>query len=369
MNTNNVWEIAEAWLAGKLTKEECASVKSKIDTDPAFAGEFNECLNLINSLENSGSNKRFRAMLGGIQAEQDKQGIIKKSRTMALPANFWRTAAVAAGVALITSFTTYSLFISSANKNASQYNTISREVEHLKIVQKKQQEQQNAIIDSIKKKNIHAAPPSEVRYTGTGFALTNDGYFVTAYHVINDGKGDCDSVYIQSNDGIYYKASLVNFNSKTDLAILKVEKKNFRFAKAEVPYTFSSAKSTLGSGIFTLGYPKNDIVYSEGYVSARNGYDGNEQQYTLSLPAVHGQSGSPVVDSKGNLLGMLTAVSGVNEANTYAVGTGALIELLHTLRNENSLHLPKFNKLSRLGREAQIALMEDYTFSVKVYKR
>ncbi|MBC7554054.1 MAG: trypsin-like peptidase domain-containing protein, partial [Taibaiella sp.] len=325
MNNNNVMEIAEAWLAGTLPPAEKAAVKSRMDADPAFAIEFNESLNLISSLESFGKSKKFRGTLTDIQQQQQsKKGLWDKIRTIELPSYFWRTAAVAAGVALLTSVVNYSFFVNTASRNASQYNTISREVEHIKVVQKKQQEQQNAIIDSIKKKNLNLAPPSEVRYTGTGFALTNDGYFVTAYHVINDGHGDCDSVYIQSNDGIYYKASLVNFNSKTDLAILKVEKKNFRFAKAEVPYTFATAKTGLGSGIYTLGYPKNDIVYSEGYVSARNGYDGNERQYTLELPAGHGQSGSPVLDSKGNVMGMLTAISGVNEANTYAVSSGAL---------------------------------------------
>lgn len=367
---NNIWELAEAWIAGTLPEEERVAVQIMLETDNVFAAEFNESVDLLQSLNNKRKQVRFRSMLGDIHEHGKKRTLLQRIRTIELPANLWKISAMAAGVALLASFVTNSLFVNSVNKrNTSQYNTISREVEHLKNVQKRQQEQQKAIIDSINKKTIHLAPPSEVRYTGTGFALSNDGYFVTAYHVINDGKGDCDSVYIQSNDGIYYKATLINYSKQTDLAILKVEKKNFRFAKGEVPYTLSSSKTNLGSAIFTLGYPHNEIVYSEGYISARNGYNGNERQYTLELPAGHGQSGSPVIDARGNLVGVLTAIGTPQESNTYAVSSQALLDLIHTLPDEKSLHLNKTSKLNRQSREEQIQTMENYTFSVKVYKK
>lgn len=360
MNTNNIWEIAESYLDGTLSPAEVAEVNTRLKTDTVFATEFNEQLNLIHSLSNSGTYKRFRTTLGDVHQKQ-----FANKKTIQLPAHFWRTAAVAAGVALITSISTYTLFVTAANKNASQYSTISREVEHIKTVQKKQQEQQNAIIDSIKKKNAALRPTSEVRYTGTGFALTNDGYFATAYHVINYGK--FDSVYILCNDDKYYKAVLVNYNPKTDLALLKVEKANFKFGKNEVPYTVCAGKSTIAARIFTVGYPKDDMVYSEGYISAKNGFNGNTEQCTLSLPAGHGQSGSPVIDANGNVMGVLTAISGPEEANTYAANTEALLDLLQPIRS--NMRLSKKNRLSKLSRELQIAQLEDYTFSVKVYKK
>lgn len=366
---NNIWELAEAWLAGTLSAEEMEAVKGMLETDNVFAAEFNESVNLLESLGNKRRQVQFRGMLSDIHEHSKKKTLAQRIRSIELPANIWKISAMAAGVALLASLVTNSLFVNQVDKKAAnQYNTISREVEHLKNVQKKQQEQQKAIIDSINK-NIHHAPPSEVRYTGTGFALTNDGYFVTAYHVINDGKGDCDSVYIQSNDGVYYKATLINYNKNTDLAILKVQRKNFRFAKAEVPYSLAEGKVSLGAPIYTLGYPKNDIVYSEGYISSRNGFDGNERQYTLELPAGHGQSGSPVIDARGNLVGVLTAIGNPQESNTYAVSSQALLDLIHTLPDAKSLHLNKSSKLNRHSREEQIGTMENYTFSVKVYKK
>ena len=209
-------------------------------------------------------------------------------------------------------------------------------------------------------------PPAPVRYTGTGFALTNDGYFVTSYHVT---KG-ADSVYIQDHNGEYFKASKYAFDENADLVIMKVEKKNFRFGKGEIPYSFASGKSGLGTHIYTVGYPNDFAVYSEGYVSAKNGFEGNDQQYTLELPAGHGQSGSPVLDEKGNVLGVLTAISSEEEENTYAVSSKTLIDILHKeLPDDNTIRLPKSNKMGRMSSEERAKKMELYTFSVKVYKK
>lgn len=367
MNYNNIWETAEAYHKGTLSPAEKAAIDAKITTDPIFADEFQESLDLIASLVNTGKHLRFKETLKDIHQKQFKK---RKSITIQLPPNFFRTAAIAAGVALIFSLINYLSLVNSNGKRNEEYSTISREVEHIKKDVQKQKEQQEAILDSINKKDIIIAPPSEVRYTGTGFALTNDGYFVTAYHVLNDGSGDCDSVYIQSSEGQYYKATVVNVNKNADIAILKVSRRNFKFTPAnDLPYTFAGDKAGLGAGIFTLGYPKNDIVYSEGYISSRNGYDGNKQQYTLELPVGHGQSGSPVLDEKGNVIGILTAIGSPKQANTYAVSTKALMELVATIPNYKSIRLPKSAKLSRLNRQQQIAQMENFTFSVKVYKK
>ena len=365
MNTNNVWEIAEAYLDGSLSLAEAAALKSRRETDEVSASEFNDNINLLSSLKSSGSQKRFRAMLGDIHKEQSAAPA-KAKRIISLPAHFWRIAAVAATVALVTSFISYSIMNSTSKRNTAEYSVISNKVT---AIANDQKNLKKIVQDSLINKKSPVVPTSDVRRTGTGFALTNDGYFVTSYHVINDGNGEGDSVYIQSNDGVYYKAFVVNFSAESDLAILKVMKKNFQFTKCEVPYTFVSKKAALGSQIYTVGYPKEDIVYSEGYISARNGYEGDSRQYTMELPAGHGQSGSPVIDARGNILGILTAISSPKEANTYAVSSDALLDLVEKMPAGTKMRLPKSNKLSRLSREEQIATMENYTFSVKVYKK
>ena len=92
-------------------------------------------------------------------------------------------------------------------------------------------------------------------------------------------------------------------------------------------------------------------------------------QYTLELPVGHGQSGSPVLDDKGNVIGILTAMGGEAEANTYAVSSKALISLIHDQLEDHPVHLSKTNKLHNLSRAQQIEKMQAFTFSVKVYKK
>ena len=371
VNYNNIWEVAEAYLSGALPQEQIIEIKDRLAADTVFANEFYEITNLIRSVEGSGKQKRFRTMLRDIHEEQQAALAPKKSRLIIFTPQFWRTASVAAGVAILTSTITIWSINTSIKRHESQYNTISREVGAIKKVQAQQQAEQANLKEMVNKAAKHTPPPSDVKYSGTGFALTNDGYFVTADHVVHhDGKGDFDSVYIQTHDGQYYKATLVFADNTKDIAILKVEKKNFHFGKGELPYTFATAKASLGSRIFTIGYPKDQEVYDEGYISSRNGFNDNNMQYTLELPVGHGQSGSPMLDENGNILGILAAIGGQDEANTYAITTKALIELLHDeLPEDASIHLPKSNKLSRLNREEQIEKMENYTFSVKVYKK
>lgn len=372
---NNIWELAEAYLGGSLPQAEFVRLKNRLAGDSEFANEFYEVTDLIRSVQGNGRQKRFRSLLKDIHHAQNgvkettQVAAPQPARRIALPPNWWKTAAVAASVAALSSAITVWSLKPSMKHTDSQYNMISRQVEDLKKVQAQQQMQQNQLRDDIAKAKKPAPPPSDVKYTGTGFALTNDGYFVTAYHVIHDNSGYGDSVYIQNHDGQYYKASLVNFDAKADIAIMKIEKNGFRFGKGDLPYTIAKEKAGLGARIYTMGYPKEDVVYSEGYISSNNGFDGNALQYTLELPAGHGQSGSPVLDEKGHVLGILTAVGSQGEENTYAVSSTALMALVRNLPDDNNLHLPKANKMSRMDREDQVEKLQNYTFSVKVYKK
>src|ERR1039458_4709455 len=97
---NNIWEIAEAYLAGALTETDEKELNNRLASDKGFANEFYESTNLIRSMEGYGKQKRFRSTLHNIH---ETQVTGKKPRLIRLPAHFWRTAAVAACVALITS--------------------------------------------------------------------------------------------------------------------------------------------------------------------------------------------------------------------------------------------------------------------------
>lgn len=286
---------------------------------------------------------------------QDIAAADKKKRIISIPASYLRTAAIAASIALITSLGTFWLIQYNNKKIASQYVLLRKDLE-------KYQRSQNQLIRDIKTQQT--SPAVEARYTGTGFALTNNGYLVTNYHVIEGA----DSVYIQTNDGDYYKSSLISFNAITDIALLKIEDKKFRFGKGELPYSIQKSKSDIGSRVYAIGYPEDEMVYYEGYISSMKGYEGDSAQYRLEIPSEQGLSGAPVLNRDGNLIAVITGKKTESQATTYAVNTEALLDLLESLPKTADIRLSKGNKLTGLSREQQVKKIANYTCAVKVYK-
>lgn len=357
MYNNDIWELAEAWVDGRLHAADRQLLEERKHADPAFAAEFQEAVNMLQSLQGSGDHKRFKNALAlAQQSVKEQQPGAVMPKTISLVRNYWRTAAIAACIATLTSLTTFWVMQNNNKKIASQYSLLRRDLETYK-------RSQNRIIKDIKEQST-VTPQLEARYTGTGFAISNDGYLVTSYHVI----AGADSVYIQNRDGNYYKTHVVAFNEANDVVVLKVEDKKFKFGKQDVPYTIAKSKKKLGARVFTLGFPQDEIVYNEGYISAKNGYNGDSSQYRLDIPAGPGQSGSPVADASGNIIGIITGKESESEA-TYAVASEAIIDLLNSMPEKNKIRLNNYGKLGSLGREQQIEKMEYYTLAIKVYKK
>lgn len=358
MSTENTILItAEAYLAKSLTDVALAALELKLANDNLFAAEFEESIQLLKSLQAQSEQKKLAKNLKDIKAAI-KQEAIEAPRKISLRKHYTRTAAVAAGVALIASIGT-NFWNNKKQDNASKYSELKKVRSEIEGIKKSQ----TRIIQDLD--NKANKPALENKYSGTGFALSNDGYIVTNYHVTKDA----DSVYIQTRDGNYYKAYTVSYDESADIAILKVENKKFRFSKTgNLPYTFSTAKSGLGERIFTLGYPQDEIVYSEGYISSKNGYQGDSMQYRLELPAEPGQSGAPIIDASGSIIGIVTGKESKSLGTTYAVSTKPMLRLLQNIPQSNKVSLPKANKLTRLNRSQQIEKIQDFTCVVNVYK-
>lgn len=351
---DNIWEVAEKYIAGKLTATEFSEIKNRLSSDTVFANEFHECIGLIRSMKADAARNRFSAMLSDIHSKQTAQAT--PARTIPLKTYYWRTGAVAASIAILTSLSTFWIIQHNNKQIASQYSLLRRDLEKYK-------RSQNLIIRDIKQEQ--SKPVAQEKYTGTGFAVSNDGYLVTNNHVIEGA----DSIYIQNKEGKYYKATVIQTEPGTDIALLKVDNKSFRFGKGEVPYSFATSKRKLGAKIYSLGFPQDDIVYNEGYISSKNGYEGDPMQYQLELPANPGQSGAPVIDASGNVIGIITGKESETEGKTYAVSSKAVLSLLSALPKDVNVRLPKSNKLGHLSLEQQIEKLEFYTCSVRVYKK
>ncbi|MBN2651788.1 MAG: serine protease [Spirochaetales bacterium] len=134
---------------------------------------------------------------------------------------------------------------------------------------------------------------------GSGFFVSEDGYLLTAAHVL----GGFDSVNVEYGDGLVLKANLVKVNYLLDVALLKVSGKNFPYIEiASKPYS-------VGDDVYSIGAPLLDMLYhtvSRGIVSGVRNID--DVRIIQTDAAINpGNSGGPLVDVRGNVVGLITS--------------------------------------------------------------
>src|SRR5690606_30339580 len=204
-----------------------------------------------------------------------------------------------------------------------------------------------------------------IHFGATGFMLTNDGYVVTNNHVINGA----DSVHLQNSKGQSFRAKIVFSDPIKDLAILHIDDDNFKTPK-NVPYTFKKQKSDLGEDIYTIGFPRDEAVYGQGYLSSNTGYAGDTIAYQISIPVNPGNSGGPVLDHHGNVIGIISGKQKGIDGAAFAIKTKELIETLNRIPTDSlkgNIVLNNKNTLTHLPRTEQIKRLQDYIYIVKVF--
>jgi serine protease Do len=203
------------------------------------------------------------------------------------------------------------------------------------------------------------------KYSGTGFALSSDGYIITNEHVI----AGADSVYIQNANGDAYRVKTVYTNAAYDIAILKITDTSFK-KLAALPYGFKRSHADLGEDVFTIGYPRDDIVYNKGYLSSGTGFNGDTTTYQVSIPVNPGNSGGPVLDGKGNVIGIISGKQTQFDGAAFAVKSRYLYKAIQAIPADSlssGLNLNNKSSLANLGRSQQIKRIQNYIFMVKVY--
>lgn len=321
------------------------------------------------ALQAYGNRLMLRRKLEQIHAEMDVEAAYKQTGSTVQPGrvrSLWQAyrpiLAVAAAVAVFTTFATIFLYRSyqASHKQEEQYSMLRRDLQAIK-------RSQTVILEDINNRsNRLRANPGQV--AGSGFLLTPDGYLVTNNHIIQDA----DSVYIQGQKGDVYKAKIVYTNNEHDLAILQVCDDATFHSLPPLPYSFDNRTSELGERVFTLGYPREEIVYGEGYLSSRTGFRGDSTAYQVAITVNPGNSGGPLVDEKGNVIGIISGKQNTSEGATFAIKTKYLIQTINAIPADSvggvSLTARRKSTLAKLPRKQQIQRMQDYVYQVKVFK-
>lgn len=193
------------------------------------------------------------------------------------------------------------------------------------------------------------------KWSGTGFFISKNGYIITNQHVI-DGAKTIKVTSINGNHNTSYTARIEVSDKQNDLAIIKITD---NFTVPTIPYSFKFSQSSVGENCWVLGYPLTqtmgeDIKLTNGIISSKSGFDGNIAQYQISAPVQPGNSGGPVFDKNGNLIGVVQAKHGAAENAGYAVKASYVRNLIDML--PNSITLTQTNMLSGKSLPQQVEL-------------
>lgn len=205
-------------------------------------------------------------------------------------------------------------------------------------------------------------------WTGTGFAIGNS-YIVTNNHVAEDAKTiSVKGVKGDMNTG--YTAEVVATDKINDIAILRIS--DSRFAGfGTIPYAVQQRMADVGEDIFVLGYPLtqalgNEIKLTNGIVSSRTGYQGNISTYQMSAPVQPGNSGGPMFDNKGNVIGIVVAGVPGAENVGYAIKTSYLKILIESAGL--NIQFPSNNTISALSLAEKVKRVRNFVFYIECSK-
>ena len=215
---------------------------------------------------------------------------------------------------------------------------------------------------------------------GTGFAL-KEGYVVTNYHVVDGAT----HVYIKGVGGDFsqeYAVTVVEVDKENDLAIVKIDDSKFT-GFVNIPYSIQTAAAEIGEDIFVLGYPMTDVMGEEiklttGVINSCSGYKGDNRSYQISAPIQPGNSGGPLFNKKGEVIGVVNAKLLGAENAGYAIKAQYLSKYLDTTSNsdfnfmswvksiKNDIrHFFTKRSLSNQSLVEQVKMIKNHVFIVK----
>ncbi len=211
------------------------------------------------------------------------------------------------------------------------------------------------------------SPSSEYTSSGSGIALTANGIIITNHHVIDNAQKI--DVFIKRINGVKkYNAKVLVSDKQNDLTLLKVDDATFTNLSA-LPYAVKTSILDVGTSVFALGYPMSstlgeELKVTDGIISSKTGYQGDIVTYQISAPIQPGNSGGPLFDKQGYLVGITNA--GVPDAQNvgYAIKASYLRNLVDV--SPVPFVLPSHNAISGLSFTEKIKKISPYVVLIKV---
>ncbi len=355
-------EAVERYLNGEMTPQEKAFFEDLRKNTPEVDQLVVEHSYFLQNLTEFGAVKSFKHILFEVDSKLTEEGVIAppklngKAKVISLWNKYKRNIAVAASIAGFISLLTSGLMITYTKKYGNEnYSVLVDKIN-----------QTNKDLNNLKNKSTVSILPVKIEpkvdFRATGFLIDGKGYLITNAHVISKMK----NIYVENKKGDYFSATAIYTDNNIDLAVLKITDTAYKTI-INLPYSVKRVNSDLGEQFFTLGFPRNEIVYGEGYVSAKSGSDGDTASYQLTVSANPGNSGGPVINHNGEIIGIITAKDSKADGVVYASKSRNIFKLLDQIKKDDKalqIKTPANNGLKGLDRVQQVKKMEEFVYMV-----
>lgn len=364
-------EAVERYITGQMSPEEKAWFKQLRENTPEIDQMVVEHRLFLHQLEAFGEHAALKHTIAAAHDSLLQKGDIHegeeksfKGLVIQLFHRYKKVTAIAASIAGVTALG-ISMLVAALSPNINK-NDYQKLVNDISIV-KGEQQKTNARLNQA---DIKIPTGAVAKTSGTAFLIDGKGYLVTNAHVLQG-----TSAVVKNNKGQEFLTRIVKIDEQRDLAILKIDDNDFKTIGL-LPYQIKKTAPELGEELFTLGYPRypiEDVVYSAGYLSSASGFNGDTSSSQISIVANPGNSGGPIFNKNGDVVGVLTARQNSSEGAVFAVNAKTIYQMINELKESDTaiqkIKIANNSSLKGQNREEQIKKVQDYVFLVKAYNK
>ncbi|HEU4903425.1 MAG TPA: serine protease [Flavisolibacter sp.] len=374
MDDIKILEAVERYLSGEMPADERVYFESLRKSNPEIDQLVVEHSYFLQQITRFEDVRQLKNTLNETHVHLAESGSIAapklkgRAKVVYLFNRYKRTAAIAASIAGITALCISALVWSVSPvkpANRRDIETLSRDIQVINNKVNQVKSQNDVLRQQITNVAENTKTPRQYTSGGTGFLVDTRGLLFTNYHVVENAR----YIAVQNNNGKEFSAKVVYRDPERDIAILKIDDQAFK-APSAIPYGIKRTGADIAEPIFSLGYPRNDIVYGEGYLAAKTGYDGDTLSVQISINANRGNSGSPILNRNGEIVGVLSARQTTVEGAVFAVQSKYIYQALNSLRKidttYHNIKLPSSSSLKGSDRTQQVKRISDYVYMVKV---
>lgn len=362
-------DTIERYLKGELNTEEKVSFEQMRQNNADVDQMVVEHSMFLGQIEVYGDHRNYKRRLHEIHTQLLESGdlaegqVTARGKVVQMWNKYRRVTGIAAAIACVTA-----LFISFL---VTYFTPVPNKREIVQLNRKIDQVMHNVRVQGNQLNNVlqTKVPENEVATNGgTGFLIDGKGYLATNAHVVAGSS----TILVQNNRGQEFKATIVHLDNLKDLAILKINDDDYK-PVTTLPYSIRKGSADLGEQIFTLGYPRDEIVYNEGYMSAKTGFHGDTISCQIAVSANPGNSGGPVFNKNGEVIGILSTAQIKAQGVVFAIKSKNVYQAIDSLKKTDTAYqkikTPSVSVIKGMDRVQQVKQIEDCVYMVKSFSK